>query len=589
MGNVARHARTFAAVLAVGLWMTTPLAALSVQETFWGFDGQIVPDRVNILSVLMANDTDMPFNGTLKLHKQSALQPLGATHVQECFVSPFGRRWVQFYTHNCERDEEWVLSWGRGLNQNTTLRTPRLGPPACVILVDRADPFARKMALKAFPEEIFPVTAAATDALDTLIIDHVPPWEPVRRQAFLEWLRRGGTVHLLADPKGSRLTFPAELAVLNVDLDRFRVGAGRVVRHQLTRGAIDPGRLAVKGFPPLRLTQKSDWQAVDRIEDPVFRRLRGFTRADHNWWLIYVVALIYIVLVGPVNYLLGRKWRDFRLTILVFVGAVVLFSVVLERIGRRGHGEAAAVHALTYARPVGPDTYDVTQWLNAFVTRGAYYTVEHASPHSLYSTCQLEERVNGIIRNGKDGVFAVDMPLYSSRSFLHRGVMKGPELGLKVLRWEGGAVPGQLVLGFGAAFPTDAVEMWALAGERFLELKVQGTELRPADVGQSKSQEEFLKLEHVLGTADFTSFGYYDDASDEVDVLKSYRQLVRPLIAYSLGGGGAFQQNVTGRAPAPDCVQVFVLASRPESFALKGESFGRERGYVLYHVCVFRD
>ena len=586
MRAALRRAGRFVSAAAIVLAAASPLYGLSVQEAIWGFDGQVVPDRINILSVLVANDTGLPFNRTLQLYKRSPIQRLGATHLKDCFIAPFGQRWVQFHTHNSESNEEWVLSWGRGLTESTTLNSPRLGPPARVLLTDRSDPFARRISLKGFPEEIFPVTAAATDGLHSLVIDHVPQWEPVRRRAFLDWLHRGGTVHLLADPKGQRLEFPATLSVLNTDLDRFRGGAGRVVRHNLTRTKMDYQHLAARGFPSLKLQKQDDWQSITRIEDPVFRRLRNFTRADHNWWFIYIFALIYIVLIGPVNYLLGRKWRDYRLTILLFVGGVVVFSFVFERIGRRGHGESAAVYSLSYVRPVGPGTYDVTQWLNVFVTRGAYYHIEHPCPHNLYSTCQITERVNGAIRSGKDGTFAVDIPLYSSRAFLHRGIMKGPDLGLKIARWGGGG-PEDLVLGVGPEFPKDVLRMWAFAGGNFRELVASGSTLRTA--GTTTRKADFLKLQSVLGSADFMPLGYPGEREKDVDVLKSYRQMIKPLIAFSLGGANAFRLNVTGDPPPTNCVQVFIMAKRHENFGLKENPFGTEKGYVMYHVCLFQE
>lgn len=586
MRATLRQVRWVLTAAALLVAAASPLQALSIQETIWGFDGQVVSDRINILSVLVANDTGVPFNGTLSLHKKNPIQRLGATHVQDCFISPFGRRWVQFHTHNSESNEEWRLSWGRGLNQSTTLNSPRLGPPARVILTDRSDPFARKVSLKGFPEEVFPVTAAATDGLHSLIIDHVPQWEPVRRRAFLDWLHRGGTVHLLPDPKGQRVRFPPALSVLNTNLDRFRVGAGSVVRHNLTRTRMDYRILASRGFPQLRLKKRDDWQCITRIEEPIFRRLRGFTRADHNWWFIYIFALLYIVLIGPVNYLLGRKWRDYRLTILLFAGAVMLFSLVFERIGRRGHGEAAAVCTLSYARPVGPGAYDITQWVNVFVTRGAYYRVEYPSPHNLYSTCQITERVNGIIRSGKDGVFTVDVPLYSSRAFLHRGMMKGPDLGLKILGG-GGGEDDDLVLGFGPAFPKDVLQMWRFTGGNFRKLVASGSTIRATDPPIPK--DEFLELESVLGSADLMPLGYPGEQKKDVDVLKSYKQMIKPLIAFSLGGANVFRLNVTGGATPADCVQVFIMAERPKSFGLKDNPFGTETGYVMYHVYLFKD
>ena len=69
---------------------------------------------------------------------------------------------------------------------------------------------------------------------------------------------------------------------------------------------------------------------------------------------------------------------------------------------------------------------------------GAWYTLTHPCPQNLYSTCSQMEAVNGMIQNGRDGNFRVDIPLYSSRALFHRGRFSGPDLSLKVVEWKGG-------------------------------------------------------------------------------------------------------------------------------------------------------
>ena len=574
-----------AALLLCGL--VSPVRGLTVQEVLWGFDGQVVPDRINLLSLLVVNDTGTPFSGTLELYRTDGLKPVGASEVQDCFLAPFGTRWVQFYTHNSGENEEWILRWGRGLRQSMELTVPRLGAPARVLLNDPGDPFARSGSLKAFPEDIFPVTVAATDALESIVMDHAPRWEPVRRQAFLDWLRRGGTVHVLLGRSGRTPEFPSDLAVLNTAVDRFRVGAGLVVRHDVSRSGIDDQTLTDRGFPRLRLEKLEEWNSIAKVEDPFFTRLRSFTRAKHHWWLIYPYIILYIVLIGPVNYLLGRKWRDYRLTLLFFVGVMAFSAVFLEWVGRRGHGESAAVHTLSYARPVADGVYDVTQWVNAFVTRGAYYKIQHDAPHSLYTTGQDMESVNGVIQNGPDGTFTVDMPLYSWRSFVHRGKMKGPDLGLKLAKWSAGSGPEELVVACGPDFPKEVLGAWALSGDNFYKLQADGRQLELVSPPQGKSKEEFLVSDQSFHGLPFMPFGGPAEDDTELDTKASYEKMVPALVAYGLGGAKDFRYRVSGEARSRDSLQVFIVARCPESFFIREKPFGRETGYVLYHVCFF--
>jgi hypothetical protein len=365
------------------------------------------------------------------------------------------------------------------------------------------------------------------------------------------------------------------------------VGAGLVVRHDLPRTGIDDPMLADEGFPRLRLEKSEEWNAVARVEDAFFTHLCTFTRPRHHWWLIYPYVIIYIVVIGPINYLLSRSWRDCRLTILFFVAVVGVSAVFMEWIGRRGHGESAAVHTLSYARPVGDGDYDVTQWVNAFVTRGAYYKVRHDAPHSLYSTGHDTETVNGVVRNGPEGTFTVDMPLYSSRSFVHRGKMKGPELGLKVLKWSASSGLDELVLGRGPDFPKEVLGMWALFEDGVYKLQTDGKQIQLPNPAQRRSKDEFLSTGKTSHSFPSMPFGSPEESQAELDPKASYEKMAPPLIAYSLGGAKDFRYRLSGETFPPDSLQVFIMARCPESFFIREKPFGRETGYVLYHVRVF--
>ena len=130
-------------------------------------------------------------------------------------------------------------------------------------------------------------------------------------------------------------------------------------------------------------------------------------------------------MVGPVHYRYGRK-IDYRVSIAAFLGTVALFGWLFSVIGRRGYGESQTVHSLAIAHSLGGARHDVTQWISAFATRGDLYTLTHEAPANLYAAPSMEA-INGRILNGKDGRFLADIPLYSSRQFVHRAAMTGDE------------------------------------------------------------------------------------------------------------------------------------------------------------------
>ena len=569
------------------LWLllaATSVWAVEVAEVRWGFDDRVVPERINLLSLLMVNSANAAFDGPLLLHKEDELgDRRGATLVEPCFIAPFSSRWVQFYPYVSAKGEKWVVTAGR---RKTTLPRPNVAAPAVVCLRRADGASGRPSRLKEFPDNLFPATVTATDGLCGLVMDYAPRWEPLKREAFLDWLRKGGTVHLLQSEDGDYPRFSGELAALSNPAPRFRVGAGVVVRHEAPRREVDHETLAKAGLPPPVLHEGESTYGWT-LEQAIFQRLSGLVRPEHNWLLIYLLLLTYVAVIGPINYIIARKAKDFRFTVLCFLAAVAVFGLVLSLLGRRGYGETTAVNTLTYARPLGEGEYDVTQWANVFVLSGGNYTIAHTGAHNLYSTCQEYEAVRGLVHSGRQGEFVVDMPLYSSRSYLHRGKAKGHELGLEVAEWEGDGRLERLTLSVGAGFPDDFIEAWAFHGDRFypMRLKEQCIELA---WGQGETIATFLSQEHLDMLV--THYLPYPAAYEpgKKSPAQVFREMVRPLIARSIGGTQNFRHYVDVPPSSADRLQLFIFARSPQEFGLVGKGLGKESGYVLYHLDVFK-
>ena len=597
-------------LLALVLLGAARAEALEVKQVLWGCDGRVVPGRFNPVSVLVANPGGGAYDGTMTFAPTLGYGgPRGAAYVQPVFIGPQSARWVQFEAFVGTGVEEFSLIWGRGAKERETFdRQLPTGPPACVWLVDAADSFARPGAFKAFPDQLFPTTVAATDGLDAVILDYAPRWEPARREAFLDWLRRGGTVHLVQGANGELPVFTDTLAVLNGGGETGRVGAGQVVRHRVARTELRPETLTARGFPPREL-QTPQNPVVNNFEETLYQRLASLTRPNVSWWLLNSLTFLYIALIGPVAWRLARR-LDFRWAIAGFLGVVALFGLAFSIVGRRGYGESQTVHSLSIARSLGGARWDVTQWLSAFATSSGQYTLTHAAPANLYATSSSDDAARGQILNGKDGKFLADIPLFSSRTFTHRGVMQGDDLGVTVEKWETQSDGKELVslktlvLKIQSEIASKALDVSVRYGDRIYSMSKAGdrlefndTHLRmqlPAGNGTNGYTvadatrpglpiRDFFNREKLQPLT--YGFNYYGNS--KATPAERLREVLPLLQARALGAGEITPQ-ITERPLPANQLQLLIAAPAPAGFFMQGKGFGHENGVVLYVQDIFQ-
>jgi hypothetical protein len=556
------------------LFTLVSASALEVQQARWGFDGTVVPDRFNVLSVLIANPSTEPFDGSVNFYKTRGMeQRVGALYGNPCYISPLTTRWVQFYVYVENQYDQWRIEWGRGPDNHHDLDPPKFGAPGQVLLSDSQTPITGTSAIRQFPDELFPPTAAATSGLDSLLLDHVPRWELAKRQAFLDWLRAGGKVHLLTAADGRYPIFTDELSVLNSPEERSRIGAGLVVRHRATLREIKPHDVEDNDIP-LRKYKPGDMNDF-QTTDTFLRTLSQLSHPSHNWALIYLLAFLYLGMVGPGNLLFGKRFADYRLRIGLLLATIAAFAALFSLAGRRGQGESSVIHTLSYADSIGGGNYNVMQWINVFATRGAHYTITHPAPHNLYATGQDYESVNGFIQNGKDGRLVVDVPMFSRRALLHQAEMKGADLGVKIVKWEGAGFT-DLKLAVQPEFTKQILDGWVVKGDQVYPMKVIDGQL---DFGNTGHQS----LTAFISTASSQPpYAYqYENGNQDINVEAEFRKLAVPLMAWS------FDTRDYTNAPLPAMnghADLFLFARSPESFGITGTKFGREVGYVLYHL-----
>lgn len=562
--------------------LRTSAFALSVgEDVIWGFGHQVVPGRMNPVFVRVFNDRPEPFTGTIYL---SALRNVGGRVgeriAEECYVTPFTERWLQFSVYVGNHWGEWELKWGKGDLDRKTLTRPRRGPAARVFLTVDDRRGAHGVAIKAFPSRLLPPDVSSLEGLRSVALDAVPSWEPARRMAFLQWIRGGGIVHLLRDIDGHHPQFDGHLDVLNRDDDRYRIGGGQIVRHSVSRKDLTNEYLANQGFPE-PVFQEDKKVVVHDIQSLFFDYLRSHVRASHPWKTIFLISLIYVAVVGPGNGYLARKWSATTWTTMCFLGIVVFFSAVFALIGTYGNKERASARAVAVARSIGDGMYDVTQWYSVFVTRSGDYDIRHAHSHNAYATCDEMNIVHGVTRGGLEGVLQLRIPLNSSFTFLHRGIVAGDDIEID-LEDGTGTKTNLAAMAFetGKNFPKDTLAMWAYHRGFYYPLSREsdrllvGEAVKGADFVTYKTISNVMRLQHTL------RFSQRTESAE--NTLAYPDQVVRVLMARSVNQPNVFRNTSTLDDSDPGRVRVFIMTERTNDFAIDSSIFRDDKGLVVY-------
>jgi hypothetical protein len=556
------------------------LAAQDVQDVQWGFDGRAVPGRFNVVSVYVHNPSPTPFEGTVRLHR---CQPYGArldAPIEEpCHLSPGSGRWVQLHPFVAGTAETWEIVCGR---TSRLLESVRSGPPSTVLL-DGENAGAPLAGLPSFPAARFPAFAAATEALHAAVLDHVPAWDAARRAAFADWLRAGGRLHLLR-PFGGELRFAGELAMLNDPSPRFRVGAGLVERHPQTRTQLGDAQRRGIGLR----ARSADEDMPQPLQTQLLERLRQGIAPRHQWGLIFLTAFVYLGLVGPLHWRLSRRWSA-RTTNVTLLATVAAFSWIFMSVGARGYDEQQQVTTLGYARDLGDGAWLATLYNDVFATSGDVYPIGHGAEHALYSGAQQHEAIRGVIRNGRQGRFAVDIPLFSNREFVCRGRFAHPSLRLVPEAWPAAGRDGlaRFAARVDDAFPRDVVAIRLLHAGHMCPARRVGDRIVATGAVERLDdaldvaawRDETRRYERLPGAA--ARFRPDSDVEQREPLEDIASSLFDPLLIERLG---LLVDGALAGADEPDRIQVFVLAKAPAAFAVQCPGLDRNDGYVVFHT-----
>ena len=161
--------------------------------------------------------------------------------------------------------------------------------------------------------------------------------------------------------------------------------------------------------------------------------------------------------------------------------------------------------------------------------------------------------------------------------------MKGANIPVKIVSWEGTGTLKHLVLTVSPDFTKQILEGWAVQGDQIYAMKFTKDELEFGD-SDKQSLETFVS---EFGSQQFqVAFGP-PRGNAVTDVEGQFRKCVKPLIAWSLGAVDFTKLNTSSPA-ANGRVQLFLFARSPESFCITGSELGHEVGYVLYHFDLFK-
>lgn len=537
----------------------------------WGFDGRVRLGQFNLLTIPVINSSDRPWQGNPRLEPATAFGGGDLPIVQAgLYIEPFGQRRLQFVVF-VPRPAEYSLIWGHRSDERYLIDEPGVASaPAVIQLTDGSPTMSGSAALPRFNDADFPVGAGGLEALGTVHLNYAPTWSDAQARALADWIFAGGVLHVYHQSAGVFPEFRGALTPCNEPSDHFALGNGQVFRHPQSLQSAAP---AESPPPTEKFNRYPTWEPTRST----FELLKSMTQPVHNWSLIYLLAVIYLLLLFPGCWLLGRRKGDYRITYTALLGIVILFSAGFRSVGARGYGERTCVHSMSLVKPASGERSVVTQWSSLFITGGAEYQITHALEGTIYSSGQIDERIPGVIFNRPQSLLETDIPSFSSRTFLHTGVLSAPVPPVRIHKHE---------VGVGNLKTLDIEirdeSLWR-DDPLFRGWVIHGTQLFPLTMPANHIMSlasSGMELKSEINSSNWQRqrFRHTGEQQNSVDDL--FQQLHGPLIAYDLGITSD-QVRDSFRTPENE-VRVYLEARMPERFKVAGDQFPSQVGRVLY-------
>jgi hypothetical protein len=566
---------------------------ISVPETVWGFDGKAVKETFTPLSILVQNPGPRIASGTMRLDRQMPLDSVKEPPIEIPFdVPPFEERWVQIAPYIVDEFTPWQLTWGKKPSQTVEIPQPRLGDVAVVLMVNPNDRPRSTGVLRRFRSNLFPASVTATDGLETVFLNSIPDLQGARLQSFLDWLHRGGHIVLLHGDDQKYPTFPSALAALNDPADVFHVGSGEVRRLALDASDVNEKQLRLTSRPDRRdVTQR---ESAVKFNDPyktyngrypwsrdraVLEKLEGVSRFHRRWWVIYPLALLYLLAVFPGSYAIAHTPQGVRRFYIAYFAIAIAFSWAFKTLGGVGGGDRNRIRSATIAHQLSPGVFDCSQWCSMAAVDGGRYTLTHEGSGRCYAHNEEFETPHGLITAGAGAKYELEIPVASTRTVVTR--MRATASPVTVQLQSMDFVERKLnscKVAF-AGLPNEPIEAFACHRELIFRLQKNG-DAWTSDRRRSTSTSVFITdLDRVPNY----TLNLRGRPTIENKVTKDfYRSLERPLIGNSFQTRGHVE-SWSAMLPA-GCVRLMALVQGNRDFAGTASTFDDVQGCVLYVI-----
>lgn len=590
---------------------------IKIRETIWGFNGKIKPGQFNPVSILIDNGKSEAIDGVIVLQKSNNLiSATGTVYQQTAFVGATGRRWFQFYPYIAE---DFRSKWQLRLVDDKTKQSISLGqiqqPSATQQMSQKAvkaSELVQAIALlpsdsaakvpsnvKRYPEEIFPPYVTATAALHTVFLDDEPDWDEPRQKAFMDWVRLGGNVHILQSRNGQFPRFTDLLASLDQPLATFRVGLGRIQRQQIRLSNLSENAAedAIrKGLTLDRRLQMVDMDQLDEMEDEqamidsspssldmqMYRQMQERTQPEHAWWLIFMLAVIYVLLIFPGCYLLSKNRQlHFLTTYGAITGLSLVFSLVFLFIGQRGYGESTWLQTLAVAKVADNGDLAIQQWNTLFVTAGDQYLLPSTDSQALMNAGVSGDNTVASVAFGKEAFTSVRIPPYSAQSLNSTRYIKGDPWNLKVTAQQSqGEQLIRLTIQADDSFPQvdDQCRFYAMSGRHIYAMKFDAETKQLNLFGSRRAVSDFCRISNDFR---FRGWGGQIRKSDFKNKDKVYLDEAAPSMVHRSLLADHIDAPRYLIVP-PDRIRLLALTPLPKELDLQVNAEVRRTGWILY-------
>ena len=565
-----------------------------VPETTWGFDGKAVNETFTPLHVLVQNPGPKAASGLLKVRRITSLETAPEPPVLAPFdIPPFEERWIQVPVFIPDDYVPFELSWGAGANQKVEVPQARLGDPAIVLLTNPADRPRSSGLLRRFRASLFPPTVTLTDGLGVVFLDSPPNFPGARMQAFFDWLNCGGTVVLLHDEQDQFPKFPTPLTVLNDPREEFAVGAGRVRRLARQAGAVTEAEMRLAGST--RSLKQADRESEVAFADPnrtyngrfpwrrdrvVLEKLESVARFHRRWWLIYPLAIMYLLALFPGTFAIARSGNGVRRFYIVYLALAVLFSTAFKTLGAVGGGQASRIRSATIAHQFAPGLFNCDQWNCLAAVNGGTYSVSHEASGRLYASSEEFEISHGLITSGPEAKYEIEIPVASTRTVVSRFRATAPPFKVELRKLD---FVDQRLSNCSLAFeglPSPPLQAFICHGRSILRLKENQ---ETWDVDQRRSQTTSVFITNLDVALDYTGLRKPNRSVD--DPLLSaefYSSFDRLLVGNAFHLRGQVEPHSATLPPGQ--LRVMALVEADQAFAPRAEGLPDVQGCVLYVI-----